>query len=144
MRVPISWLKEYVEIPLPVQELAERLTFAGLEVASVECIGLPESALPWDPDRIVVGEIVGVSRHPNADRLILDTVEYGAAQPKTLVTGAPNLQVGDLGLGAAHDPGDGDGTRAIRDQEPLRREDPRDPVQRRDRLADASRANRDA
>jgi len=97
MRVPISWLKEYVEIPLPVQELAERLTFAGLEVASVECIGLPEAALPWDPDRIVVGEIVGVSRHPNADRLILATVEYGAAQPKTVVTGAPNLQVGDRG-----------------------------------------------
>jgi len=41
MRVPISWLKEYVEIPIPIPELAERLTFAGVEVATVETLGLP-------------------------------------------------------------------------------------------------------
>ena len=97
MRVPISWLKEYVDIPLPVHELAERLTFAGLEVAGVETIGLPEAALPWDPERMVVGEIVGITPHPNADRLVLATVEYGAVQPRTVVTGAPNLRVGDRG-----------------------------------------------
>ena len=95
MRVPISWLKEYVDIHLPVSELAERLTFAGLEVASVESIGVPGSRLPWDPTRILVGEILEVRPHPNADRLVLATVEYGAGQPKTVVTGAPNLRVGE-------------------------------------------------
>ena len=97
MRVPISWLKEYVDISLPVSELAERLTFAGLEVASIETIGLPGAALPWDPKRIVVGEVLEIRPHPNADRLVLATVEYGAGQPKTVVTGAPNLRVGEKG-----------------------------------------------
>jgi phenylalanyl-tRNA synthetase beta chain len=97
MRVPISWLKEFVDITLPVSELAERLTFAGLEVAGVEIIGLPGAALPWDPERIVVGEVLEIRPHPNADRLVLATVEYGAGQPKTVVTGAPNLRVGEKG-----------------------------------------------
>ena len=97
MRVPISWLKEFVDIPLPVSELAERLTFAGLEVAGVEIIGLPGAALPWDPERIVVGEVLEIRPHPNADRLVLATVEYGAGRPKTVVTGAPNLRVGEKG-----------------------------------------------
>jgi phenylalanyl-tRNA synthetase beta chain len=97
MRVPLRWLKEYVDIPLPVPELAERLTFAGLEVASVEIIGLPGAALPWDAVRIVVGEVLEVRPHPNADRLVLATVRYGAGAPKTVVTGAPNLRVGEKG-----------------------------------------------
>ena len=97
MRVPLSWLKEYVEIPLPVPELAERLTLAGLEVADIEKIGLPDAALPWDPERILVGEILEIRPHPDADRLVLATVEYGGGRPKTVVTGAPNLRVGDKG-----------------------------------------------
>ncbi len=97
MRVPISWLKEYVQIALPVAELAERLTLAGLEVADIQTIGLPGAVLPWDPERIVVGQVLEVRRHPDADRLVLATVEYGVGQPKTVVTGAPNLHVGDRG-----------------------------------------------
>lgn len=97
MRVPISWLKEFVDIRLPVPELAARLTFAGLEVAGVETIGLRGAVLPWDPERIVVGEILEVRPHPNADRLVLATVAYGAARTKTVVTGAPNLRVGEKG-----------------------------------------------
>jgi len=97
MRVPISWLKEYVDIPLSAHELAERLTFAGLEVASVDTIGLAKATLPWDPERIVVGEILEIRPHPNADRLVLATVEYRSGQPRTVVTGAPNLRVGDRG-----------------------------------------------
>ncbi len=97
MRVPISWLKEFVEIPVPVPELADRLTFAGLEVAAVERIGLPGSALPWDRERLLVGRIREVTAHPNADRLVLATVEYGPDRVKTVVTGAPNLTIGDSG-----------------------------------------------
>ena len=97
MRVPISWLNEFVDIPIPVTDLAERLTFAGLEVASVETLGLPGSALPWDRERMVVGSILDVTPHPNADRLLLASVDYGAGRTKTVVTGAPNLKVGDRG-----------------------------------------------
>ncbi len=97
MRVPISWLREFVDLPVSVEELAERLTFAGLEVASLEKIGLPGSPLPWDPERIRVGQVREVRPHPNADRLVLATVEYGPGEVKTVVTGAPNLRVGESG-----------------------------------------------
>ncbi len=86
MRVPLSWLKEYVDITIPLQELAERLTLAGLEVAAIEAIGDW-----WDRERIVVGEVVEVRPHPDADRLVLADVEYGGEQIERCVTGAPNL-----------------------------------------------------
>jgi len=97
MRVPISWLKEYVEITLPIEQLAEKLTLAGLEVEQIAYVGLPGSELPWDRDKIFIGQIVEVMRHPNADRLLLATVDYGAGQPITVVTGAPNIKPGDRG-----------------------------------------------
>ena len=86
MRVPLSWLKDYVDITLPVHELAERLTLAGLEVTRIEHVGDW-----WDRDLIRVGEILKVEKHPNADRLVLATVDYGGEEPETVVTGAPNL-----------------------------------------------------
>jgi phenylalanyl-tRNA synthetase beta chain len=97
MRVPISWLKDYVDITLTPEALAEKLTLAGLEVESIDLIGLPGSELPWDRDKIFVGQLLNVERHPNADRLLLATVEYGAAQPIVVVTGAPNIAPGDSG-----------------------------------------------
>lgn len=97
MQVPISWLKDYVDITLPIEELAERLTLAGLEVEHIDYIGLPGAELVWDRDKLFVGELLRVERHPNADRLLLATVAYGAAQPIVVVTGAPNIQPGDAG-----------------------------------------------
>jgi phenylalanyl-tRNA synthetase beta chain len=107
MKVPLSWLREYVDLTLPVPQLVERLTLAGLEVAGVRLIGLPppdglhvkaeDSGPVWLRDRIVIGQIIGVERHPNADRLTLPTVEYGGGRTKVLVTGAPNIKVGDRG-----------------------------------------------
>ncbi|MCL5994521.1 MAG: phenylalanine--tRNA ligase subunit beta [Chloroflexi bacterium] len=97
MRVPLSWLKDYVDITLPVEQLAEKLTLAGLEVEHIEYIGLPGAELPWDRDKIFVGQLLNVERHPNADKLLLATVEYGAAQPIVVVTGAPNIKPGDSG-----------------------------------------------
>jgi phenylalanyl-tRNA synthetase beta chain len=93
----MSWLKEFVDIPIAAEELAERMTFAGLEVSAVERIGLPGGALPWDRERVLVGEIREVAPHPNADRLVLATVAYGAERATTVVTGAPNLRVGERG-----------------------------------------------
>jgi phenylalanyl-tRNA synthetase beta chain len=107
MKVPLSWLREYVELPNSVAQLAERLTLAGLEVSGVRLIGVAppeglrvkgEEAGPvWPRDMIVIGKILSVDRHPNADRLTLPRVDYGAADPKTVVTGAPNIKVGDHG-----------------------------------------------
>jgi phenylalanyl-tRNA synthetase beta chain len=86
MKVPLNWLRDYVDITVPVEELAERLTLAGLEVASIEGIGDW-----WDRERIVVGEVREVRDHPNADRLVLVDVAYGGEELERCVTGAPNL-----------------------------------------------------
>src|SRR5262245_33342004 len=91
MRVPLSWLTEFVDITLPIEELAEKLTRFGLEVAASEPVGIAGAELPWDPEKIVIGNILEVKQHPNADRLVLADVDYGAAEPHTVVTGAPNL-----------------------------------------------------
>jgi phenylalanyl-tRNA synthetase beta chain len=86
LRVPLKWLQDYVEVKLPPQQLAERLTVAGLEVESVTLIGAG-----WHRTAVVVGQIRSVTPHPNADRLCLVEVDYGQAAPLTVVTGAPNL-----------------------------------------------------
>ncbi len=91
MKVPISWLRDYVDITLPLGELAERLTLAGLEVSSVDYVGVGGANLPWARDKIVVGQVLAVKPHPNADRLVLADVDYGGSQIETVVTGAPNL-----------------------------------------------------
>jgi len=96
MRVPLSWLKDYVEIDVSVEELAEQMTLAGLEVTTIERIGEE-----WDRDKILVGEVIKVEQHPNADRLTLPTVEYGGDEPITMVTGAPNIRVGESGMKVA-------------------------------------------
>jgi phenylalanyl-tRNA synthetase beta chain len=107
MKVPLKWLENYVPLTLPVAELVERLTLAGLEVSGVRLIGVPapeglriksEEAGPvWDRDKVVVAQVVGVDRHPNADKLKLPTVNYGQGRTKKMVTGAPNLNIGDHG-----------------------------------------------
>ena len=86
MLVPISWLKEYVDLDLPLSQIAARITLAGLEVEAIENTGDW-----WDPQTILVGRIVSIKPHPNADRLVLVEVDYGAGQPEQVVTGAPNL-----------------------------------------------------
>jgi phenylalanyl-tRNA synthetase beta chain len=87
MKVSLRWLKEYVDFSLPIEELSERLTMAGLEVGEVQVIGGS-----WN--NIVVGKIIDVNPHPNADRLKLVTVDLGK-QHSAVVCGAPNVAVGD-------------------------------------------------
>ena len=92
MRAPLSWLKDFVEITIPLDTLVDRMTMAGLEVGGVEHIGAD-----WQRNKLFVGEVVEVSAHPHADRLVLATVAYGQGEPQTVVTGAPNLKPGDRG-----------------------------------------------
>jgi len=92
MRVPLQWLREMIDVTLPIDELADRLTLGGLEVTAIDRIGEW-----WDAERIVVGEVQGVRPHPNADRLVLVRVRLGADEEIEVVTGAPNLPVGTSG-----------------------------------------------
>ncbi len=87
MKVPLKWLREYVDISLPPVDLAERLTIAGSEVKGRQIIGAG-----WED--VLIGQIMAVDPHPNADRLSLPTVDLGTGQ-QTVVCGAPNLKVGD-------------------------------------------------
>jgi phenylalanyl-tRNA synthetase beta chain len=87
MKVPISWLKEYVEFEDSVQGLADKLTFSGVEVEGIETIG---GSFPG----IVVGEVLSVLPHPNADRLTICRVHTGGDEAVQVVCGAPNVAVG--------------------------------------------------
>lgn len=86
MLVPISWLKEFVDISLPTEQLAERLSLGGMEVEAIRRQGEW-----WDSEKIVVGRVLTIKQHPNADRLSIVEVDYGGAEPELVVTGAPNL-----------------------------------------------------
>jgi len=88
MRISLKWLSEYVDLRLPPEELAARLTHAGLAVDAIVRTGGD-----WGPD-IRVGHVAAVEPHPNADRLRLATVDVGAGERHRVVCGAPNLAPG--------------------------------------------------
>ncbi len=102
MLVPVSWLKEYVEIDVPIELLAERMTAAGLEVAALHYVGVPQTQvegvrmppsdhLVWDREKLLLGAVREVKQHPDADKLVLAMVDYGGSELEQCVTGAPNL-----------------------------------------------------
>ncbi len=88
MKVPLSWLREFVALPDAVEDLVEKLTFSGIEVEGVERVG-------EGLDGVVVGRIVECQPHPNADRLRLCRVDDGSEE-RPVVCGASNFSVGDL------------------------------------------------
>ena len=102
MRVPLSWLRDYVDVQLTPEQLSERLTLLGMEVRAIE---------PWGADwqNVVVGELLSVERHPRADRLSLTTVTVGTGEPLEIVCGATNIAAGQrvpVALPGAVLPGD--------------------------------------
>jgi phenylalanyl-tRNA synthetase beta chain len=109
MKVPISWVKDFVDINLSLPKLARLLTMAGLEVEGIHYVGmaLPEekvethassrgmlevnvTGLEWAADKIVTAAVLEVMPHPNADRLVLCRLDDGQ-QEHIVLTGAPNL-----------------------------------------------------
>ena len=86
MKIPLSWLREYVDIDIPPEELAHKLTMAGTEVGSIDVVGGS-----WD--NVFVGYVTSVDPHPNADRLRLATVSLDGEE-MTVVCGAPNVAAG--------------------------------------------------
>ena len=85
IRVPLSWLRAYVDVTVPADDLAHRLHMSGTEVKGIE-------RQKWD--KIWVGRVAELSKHPNADKLSLATVDYGEGRRKIVVTGATNLKPG--------------------------------------------------
>lgn len=100
MKAPLSWIKEFVEIDIPLAELAHKITMAGMEVEEIKIIGLPMPApgtvdckvtgFAWDREKIVVASISEVLPHPNADRLTLCKL-FDGEREHIVLTGAPNL-----------------------------------------------------
>lgn len=89
MRVSLKWLRQYVDITVPADELAERLTMAGL---AVEAIDRPGEGI----DKVYIGKILKIEPHPNADRLSVCKVTLGGDEVLEIVTGATNIREGDV------------------------------------------------
>ncbi len=87
MKVPYSWLREYCDPGLPVEELADRIAMRSAEVERVSRLGPP------DPDGFVVGKVLSAGPHPDADRLSVCEVDTGDGS-RTIVCGAPNVTGG--------------------------------------------------
>ena len=87
MQFPESWLREFCNPPITSQALADLLTLSGMEV---------EEARPTAPpfSQVVVAQVLGVERHPGADRLNVCQVDVGRGSPLNIVCGAPNVRAG--------------------------------------------------
>ena len=112
MQLSESWLRTFVDPAWSTEVLAHELTMVGLEVEDVHAVAPPFSG-------VVVGEVLDVARHPNADRLSVCRVAVGSAAPLTIVCGAPNvtsgIKVPCAQVGAVlPPPKDGDGPFEIR------------------------------
>ena len=90
MKISYNWLKEYVNIDLPAEEVARILTDTGLEVEGLEKVEAVKGGLKG----VVVGEVVECERHPDADRLNVTKVNVGGKELLNIVCGAPNVAVG--------------------------------------------------
>ena len=90
MKISNSWLQKYLKVDLSIEKISELLTDIGLEVEGVYKYETVKGGL----EGIIIGEILTKTKHPDADRLNLTTVDIGYEEPLQIVCGAPNLKVG--------------------------------------------------
>src|SRR5438874_4047469 len=88
MKFSVNWLREFVDLPKNLEEIAELLTRAGVETENIET----RSA---NVEKVIVSQITASSRHPNADRLTVCEVDDGSGTKRQIVCGATNYKVGD-------------------------------------------------
>ncbi len=101
MKVPMKWLREYVDINMPAEEYASRMVMTGTAVEGVEQTGAQF-------DKVVVGRVLSCVDHPNSDHLHICMVDVGDAEPLQIVCGAPNVHADmnvAVALDGAHLPG---------------------------------------
>ena len=89
MNLSMKWLSEYVKVDATPKEFSEAMTMSGSKVEGYEIEGA-------DIQKVVVGKILAIDTHPNADKLVVCAVDVGGESPIQIVTGATNLKVGDL------------------------------------------------
>jgi phenylalanyl-tRNA synthetase beta chain len=88
MKFSVNWLREFVDLPDKIDNLAELLTLAGVEIERIEERGAKI-------DKVIVAQITAFSQHPNADRLTVCEVDDGSGTKRQIVCGATNYKVGD-------------------------------------------------
>src|SRR5690349_20396889 len=88
MKFSVNWLREFVDLPMDSEEIADLLTRAGIETKKIESRGA-------NIENVVVSQIIASSRHPNADRLTVCEVHDGTGTNRQIVCGATNYKVGD-------------------------------------------------
>ena len=90
MQISYNWLKRYIDIDFKPEMLGEMLTDLGLEVEGVEAY----EKIPGNLEGLIVGEVMSVAKHPNADKLTLTEVDINNGEPLKIICGAPNVSVG--------------------------------------------------
>jgi phenylalanyl-tRNA synthetase beta chain len=93
VRLPLSWLRDFVPYAGSPEALAERLGVSGFEIEAIERPGAPD--VEGNHGRFVIGSVVEFQKHPNADRLRLCRVDTGDPEPRQIVCGASNFAAGD-------------------------------------------------
>ncbi|MCF6284097.1 MAG: phenylalanine--tRNA ligase subunit beta, partial [Candidatus Hydrogenedentes bacterium] len=88
MRISLNWLRDYVDIDVSVEELAHQMTMLGLEIESVERLG-------DDIQNVLVGKILSIDAHPDADKIVVCQVDVAGEVPLQICCGAKNMKVGD-------------------------------------------------
>ena len=88
MKTSVEWLREYADVNVDVKTLADRLTMTGSKVETIEQKGN-------NIKNVVVGKILEITKHPDADKLIVTKVDVGT-ETVQIVTGANNVKVGDI------------------------------------------------
>ena len=92
MKIPASWLREYVDVDATTVEIAERLTISTFELERISYRGVPDQ--DGNLGLFRVGLVLEAGKHPNADRLQLCTVDVGEHEPRQIVCGAWNFGAG--------------------------------------------------
>jgi len=101
MLVPVSWIKEYTDVNVDVQEFVDRMVISGSNLEVIEHWG-------EGIEGVVIGKIVKIEKHPNADKLSVCQIDVGKAEPVQIVTGASNIFEGafvPVCLDGSHIPG---------------------------------------
>lgn len=89
MDLPMNWLAEYVDIDANIHDFVEDITKSGSKVESV-------THMAENITGVITGKVLSIEKHPDADKLVITKIDVGSGEPLQIVTGAPNLTVGDI------------------------------------------------
>ena len=87
MDMSMTWLKDYVDVDTDIKDFVEDITLSGSKVEGYTIIG-------GDIKNVVVGKVLSIEKHPDADKLVITKIDIGNGEPLQIVTGATNLYVG--------------------------------------------------